>query len=58
MHSGVTRGPLWSAEHLVRANVEAARELVRRDSFHAEDALPRALATAALPSTQRDAVLA
>ena len=40
MHSGVTRGPLWSAEHLLRASVEEARDLTRRDSFHAESALP------------------
>ena len=36
MHSGVSRTPLWSAEHLLRANVEAAEQLPRRDSFHPE----------------------
>ena len=41
MHSGLSRGPLWSAEHLVRDNVQAAEELARRDSFHAEPALSR-----------------
>ena len=41
MHSGVSRGPLWSAEHLVRANVEDAETLPRKDSFHAEPRLPR-----------------
>ena len=40
MHSGLSRTPLWSAEHLVRANVEAAQTLARRDSFHAELSLP------------------
>ena len=34
MHSGVSRTPLWSAEHLLRANVEAAEQLPRRNSFH------------------------
>ena len=41
VHSGLSRGPLWSAEHLVRANVEAARDLIRENSFHAEPRLPR-----------------
>ena len=40
MHSGLSRTPLWSAEHLVRADVEAAQALSRRDSFHAESRLP------------------
>ena len=40
LHSGVSRTPLWAAEHLVRANLEAARALVRRDAFHAEKRLP------------------
>ena len=39
MHSGVSRGPLWSAEHLLRSEVEAAAELTRKDSFHPEPAL-------------------
>ena len=39
MHSGVSRGPLWSAERLLRANIEAARDLTRKDSFHPEPAL-------------------
>jgi len=34
MHSGVTRTPLWSAEHLTRANLEVAQSLSREDSFH------------------------
>jgi endonuclease G len=40
-HSGVTRTPLWSAEHLTAANVESARTLSRHDDFHAESELPR-----------------
>lgn len=40
MHSGLSRTPLWSAEHLVRDRVQAAGDLVRKDSFHAETALP------------------
>ncbi len=40
MHSGVSRTPLWAAEHLTRDRVEAARDLSRRDSFHPEPSLP------------------
>lgn len=40
MHSGLSHTPLWSAEHLMSANVEAAESLVRRNTFHAEPALP------------------
>jgi endonuclease G, mitochondrial len=40
MHSGVTRTPLWSAEYLRAANVEAARGLTRENAFHAEPQLP------------------
>jgi endonuclease G len=42
MHSGVTRTPLWSAEHLEAHEVEAAQELSRENSFHAEPRLPAA----------------
>ncbi|WP_323141760.1 DNA/RNA non-specific endonuclease [Massilia phyllosphaerae] len=42
MHSGVTRTPLWSAEHLRADNVEAAQDLSRENSFHAEPRLPPA----------------
>jgi endonuclease G len=38
--SGVTRGPLWSAEHPTRESLQAARGLSRVNLFHAEDALP------------------
>ncbi|CAM3319157.1 DNA/RNA non-specific endonuclease [Polaromonas hydrogenivorans] len=40
LHSGISRTPLYSAEHLTRANVEAAGELSRKDSFHPESTLP------------------
>ncbi|VVE31999.1 DNA/RNA non-specific endonuclease [Pandoraea anhela] len=40
MHSGVTRTPLWSAEHLTRANLSDARQISRVNSFHAESQLP------------------
>lgn len=42
MHSGVTRTPLWSAEHLQRKNLERAQELVRENRFHPENELPAA----------------
>eukprot|EP01034_Spumella_vulgaris_P047050 gene47050-58705_t len=41
MHSGITRTPLWSAEHLTSGNVEQARELDRENSFHPEPRLTR-----------------
>jgi len=40
MHSGITRTPLWSAEHLTADHVAAAKDLSREDSFHAEKRLP------------------
>lgn len=40
MHSGVTRTPLWSAEHLTARNLKSAQHLSRENSFHAETALP------------------
>lgn len=40
LHSGVTRGPLYSAEHLTRADLDGARAIPRRGEFHAEDQLP------------------
>jgi endonuclease G len=40
LHSGISRSAIYSAEHLTRAQVEAARLLSRRDSFHPEAALP------------------
>jgi endonuclease G len=40
MHSGITKTPLWVAEHLVRDNIESAREMARQDTFHADPNLP------------------
>ena len=40
LHSGISRTPLYSAEHLTRANLEAAKDLSRKDSFHPEATLP------------------
>ncbi len=40
MHSGVTRTPLWSAEHLEAHEIESAQQLTRENSFHAETRLP------------------
>lgn len=40
MHSGITRTPLWSAEHLTAANLAAAKTLSRENSFHPESRLP------------------
>jgi endonuclease G len=40
MHSGVSRTPLWVAEHLTRSRILAARSLPRHNAFHAEESLP------------------
>ena len=40
--SGVTRGPLWSAEHPTAASLAAARDTPRQGEFHPEARLPRA----------------
>jgi endonuclease G len=40
LHSGITRTPLWSAEHLQAQNIEAAQELSRENAFHPEPRLP------------------
>ncbi|WP_343731601.1 DNA/RNA non-specific endonuclease [Duganella sp.] len=40
MHSGITRTPLWSAEHLTADNIAAAKTLSRENSFHPEPRLP------------------
>jgi endonuclease G len=41
LHSGLSRTPLYAAEHLTRENLKKAKALSRKDSFHAEDALPQ-----------------
>lgn len=40
MHSGLSRTPLWSAEHLTRDHLVEASHLPRVNSFHPEDRLP------------------
>jgi endonuclease G len=40
MHSGITRTPLWSAEHLTADNLKAAKDLSRENTFHTESRLP------------------
>lgn len=40
LHSGVSRTPLYAAERLTRDSLAAARQLARKDTFHAEDRLP------------------
>jgi endonuclease G, mitochondrial len=41
LHSGVTRTPIWSAEHLTPERIQAATQLLRpRSSFHAELRVP------------------
>lgn len=40
LFSGISRTPLWSAEHLTRARVAAAARVKRRNSFHADRRVP------------------
>lgn len=40
MYSGITRTPLWSAEHLTRDRLERAVTLDRQNNFHEETQLP------------------
>jgi endonuclease G len=40
IHSGISRTPLWSAEHLSRSRIESARTMKRRNTFHPEERLP------------------
>lgn len=40
LHSGVTHGPLWSAEHLTRAHLNDAKEQVRTNKFFEDPTLP------------------
>ncbi|MPV68634.1 DNA/RNA non-specific endonuclease [Burkholderia sp. BE17] len=39
LHSGITHGPLWSAEHLTRAHLAAARSEIRTNRFFEEPRL-------------------
>lgn len=41
LHSGVTRTPIWSAEHLTKTRIRKAKDLVREDNFHPETRLPK-----------------
>ena len=40
LHSGITHGPLWSAEHLTRDHIEAAQDMVRTNKFFEDARLP------------------
>jgi endonuclease G, mitochondrial len=40
LHSGITHGPLWSAEHLTRDHLEAAKDMTRTNRFFEDDRLP------------------
>ncbi len=40
LHSGITHGPLWSAEHLTREHVEAAKTMTRTNRFFEDYRLP------------------
>ncbi|UEM24383.1 DNA/RNA non-specific endonuclease (plasmid) [Skermanella mucosa] len=40
LHSGITRTPLWAAEHLTRKGLDAAVATERKDTFHEEARLP------------------
>src|SRR3954453_1234885 len=40
LHSGITRTPLWSAEHLTRERIEGARGTARVNTFHPDPNLP------------------
>lgn len=43
MYSGISRTPLWSAEHLTRARLELAKTIDREDNFHEESRLPESM---------------
>src|ERR1700712_3984174 len=38
--SGVTHGPVWSAEHLTSSSLREAEAMAREGRFHEEDRLP------------------
>lgn len=40
LHSGITHGPLWSAEHLTRDHIEAAKDMTRTNRFFEDARLP------------------
>lgn len=39
LHSGISRTPLWSAEHLTDTQIDWAKSLKRKNVFHPEDRL-------------------
>jgi len=41
MHSGVSRTPLWSAEHLTGQNIFDGKHIKRPNKFHPEAQLPK-----------------
>jgi endonuclease G, mitochondrial len=41
LHSGITHGPLWSAEHLTAQGVEDAKDNTRTNRFFVEKRLPQ-----------------
>ncbi len=43
MYSGVSRTPMWSAEHLTRQRLQQAKQIDREDSFHEESRLPTSM---------------
>lgn len=43
MYSGVTKTPLWSAEHLTKKRINDAKKISREDNFHEESRLPKAM---------------
>lgn len=43
MYSGVTKTPLWSAEHLTKKRINNAKKISREDNFHEESRLPKAM---------------
>src|ERR1700709_977367 len=40
LNSCITHGPLWSAEHLTRDHIEAAKDMVRTNKFFEDARLP------------------
>ena len=43
LYSGVSRTPMWSAEHLTRQRLAEAEQIPREDSFHEESRLPQSM---------------
>lgn len=43
LYSGISRTPIYSAEHLTKARIQEAKALTREDSFHEESRLPHAM---------------